>query len=417
MISCRRNDHGRNGSINEEGMKDMFRKSVLVLLAAAICFSGASCTLKNTDGTFAPGVQGSGTQKSNTQTEGKPYINESAKGDDGIGYYTEEGQTDNFIAFTDEDGEVALFPLNEGKSAPYYPDGLCDVKPGEIYTIKYDAQHITGGIAGRNDIYFLKVYSCEAGDYGTLFENGYYKYGYNWSFNYPLKAYLEGSYYLAFPNSDGGFDVYSKTRKTHYDEKREILYPVTVSSSKEPVELEFNVICNKDLTDEYIIDHIISRNPDDAGFILYDCDHSGDFPYDSLERFAVDEYYHYSMLWISADEEPSESRMFISHDDIATKSAAELGLSEEVYNRVYKGWEDMRDGAFCTFEGYEQKAKVCDVILFSGDYGGQAGFTYDTDLRILINDSWFNYGDVPTERYQYIALYIRPEFNELFPQE
>ena len=396
----------------------MLRKPALVLLAAVICFSGASCTPKYTDAASAPDIKNGVTQESEPQTKGKTYINESARGDDGIGYYTEEKQTDNFIAFTDEDGEVALFPVNEQKSVPYYPDGLCDVKPGEIYKIKYDAQHVSGGIAGINDIYFLKVYSCEEGDYATLFENGYYKYGYDWRFNYPLKACLEGSYYLAFPNSDGGFDVYSKTGKTHYDEKREILYPVTVSSSKEPVELEFNVICNKDLTDEYIIDHIISRNPDDAGYILYDCDHpSDDLPYDSLERFAVDRYYHYSMLWISADGDPSESRMFISHDDIATKSASELGLSEEVYNQVYKGWDDMCNGAFCTFEGYDQKAKVCDVVLFRGDYGGQASITYDTDLKILINDSWFNYGDSPTQRYRYIAVYIRPEFNELLPQE
>ena len=86
----------------------MFKKITAIILLAALCLSMCACN-----------------NKSAYKTSWRPYINESpAPGvSDGITYVTEEGQTDNFIAYK-EDGRVMLYPLNEKKITPYSPEGL-----------------------------------------------------------------------------------------------------------------------------------------------------------------------------------------------------------------------------------------------------------------------------------------------------
>ncbi len=74
----------------------MLKKAAAVLMMLAICFSSASCA-----------------QKNGYKTSGKPYINrnEQAVITDGFKYWTEENQTDNFIAYKNSTGETVLYVM------------------------------------------------------------------------------------------------------------------------------------------------------------------------------------------------------------------------------------------------------------------------------------------------------------------
>lgn len=388
----------------------MIKKIVSLILTFAVCFSVSSCMVRRS---------------------GKPYIEDRSQENfaDGMTFSVERKQTDNFIAYQDLNGKVMLYPVNEKKYHSYDPEGLCNVKPGEIYKITYDAQIVTGGIAGRNDRYFLAVYKCKKGDYKTLFENGYYQNGYSWdSSRVIMRPCVKGSDFLAFRNPDSSYEVFTKERgKTHYDRAKEVKFKVDVSDKKESsIEIEINVLCQSDISDEYIIEHVTKRLPyDESEFLFIDCDHpdylnsAGDNDYDSIEKFASGKKFHHHLFYYKTDEKPSkESKRLITFEEMSTKTAEELGLDKELYTKIAKTWNELRDGNYYYSDNpfSREHAMNCDVLIFTGDYGGQAWVCYDKDLNLYINDSWFDYENHPTKRYQCLVLFIRHEFNEMFPQ-
>ena len=378
----------------------MIRKVIVIVLTVTIVLSMCSCS---------KGIK-----------SGKPYINKSDDFADGFNYWTEEGQSDNFIAYKARDGRVLLYPLNAEKPLAYDPDGLCDVKPGDIYKIRYDAQHISGGIAGKLQAYFLAVYDFKEADPNKMFENGYLKPVGGWSKNFPLGSGIDGNDFIVFENEDGGYDLYSESKgKRHYDEMREIKFPLEFEDA-DTVEMEFNVFCNKDLTDEYITGCILNRKTDE-GFVFFDADHPGDVTkdtdYDSIKKASVDSLYWYNLMCIKSDTPVTEeSRRLITYEDMTEKTADELGLDQAVYDQLYSGWKDMLNGKFTYQDYHTEPAKKCDILLFGGDFGANVDMKYDKDLKIQPYD-WYEYDKIPNPRYQYVALFIRCEFNDLLPQD
>lgn len=381
----------------------MIRKVIAVVLVATTILSMCSCT--------------------RVRRSGKRYINRSDKFIvDGFNYWTEKKQTDNFIAFKDTDGKVMLFPVNEEKDDYYDPDGLCDIVPGGMYKITYDVQHVSGGFAGVREAYFLAVYDCREVDTDTLFENGYKRSRGFWPNSSLITSSIDGADFIALKDEDGGYDLYSETYgKRHYDEARAIKFMLEFEDS-EPVEMEFNVFCNKNLTDEYILDRIMSgKAADEEGFVLFDADHPGDTAkdtdYDSIEKAAVGScYWKNIMFFRPVYQATEETRRLITYEDMMTKTSDELGLDNNVYDKLHSAWEDMNNGTFENRSVDPEPKKHCDILLFCGDYGTHADMKYDVDLKIQIDDH-YNYEEDPTVRYQYVALFIRCEFNDLLPQD
>lgn len=359
-------------------MLSVIKKLISVLFLVAVCASFGSCRL--------------------VKKSGKPYINKKSNAADGISYWTEENETDHFIAIKREE-ETILVPVNEEKYGYYKTDGLCKVKPGEIYTITYDAQHVTGGIDGRNNIYFLAVYKCENCSYDELFENGCYT-----GFLYPLSGSLKGGSFLAFEGEDGGYDVYGEWfGKRHYDERREVRFPLEFSDVESPIEMQFNVYCNSDVTDDFIIDTIMQRKLDEQDlFVFIDANHPGEYndgtDYDSIEKAAFPGYDFNSIHRIHTDKISDEDyREFITGEDLSNKSAEELGLDEEIYDEIKSYWTP----------GY-------DAILQGGKFYDNNYAAYDKDLKIYaFSHKW----DVNTQYSTCVVIFVRSGFNEIFPQD
>ena len=391
-------------------VKVMFKKITALTLVFAVCLAAASCTFK---------------------TSGKPYIEKSDKAmADGMAYSVERFQTDNFICYKAANGRVMLYPVNEKKVFPYDPENLCDVTPGEIYRITYDAQRVTGGIAGHNDRLFLTVYSCRKASYKKLFENGLANQGYSWNpGSIIVRPSLKGSTeFIAFRNADKSYDMYTKERgKTHYDQVKEIKYTVNVNDpKKKTLELQFNVFCKSGITDEYILEHLTKMKPyDETEFFLIDCEHTGEDPdsnYDSIEKFAAGKYFHHhTKVFDSKDAMTGGPKRLITYEEMETRSYKELGLDYALYQKIYFTWAQMRDGDYYA-NGKEsplsrERPMACDVLIFSGDFGGQASVRYDKNMKLYIDDEWFDYKNHPTSRHPYLIVFIRREFNDMFPQD
>ena len=392
----------------------MFKKISALTLLITVCLAAASCTFK---------------------TSGKPYIVKSSPNNvaDGMNYAVERFQTDNFICYKAENGRVMLYPVNQKKHRPYDPENLCDVTPGEIYRITYDAQVLTGGIAGHNDRNFLTVYSCRKCSYKRLFENGLTKIGYRWNKMSAIMrpALKDSTDFIAFRSADGSYDMYTKERgKTHYDMAKEVKYNVKVNDGdKNTLELQFNVLCQSGITDEYIIDHLTQMKPyDETKFFLVDCYHPDNqnpdikYNYDSIERFATGYYFHYHRKYYdSKDAMTGGPRRLISYEEMATKSYQELGLDYALYQKIYFTWAQMRDGDYYSYGKQNplsrEPAMACDVLIFSGDFGGQAQIKYDKNMKLYIDDDWYDYSQRPTNRHPYLIYFIRREFTAMFPQD
>ena len=391
----------------------MLKKTTAITITLAVCLAMSSCTFK---------------------TSGKPYVEKSDRAlADGMAYSVERLQTDNFICYKAEDGKVMLYPVNEKKYYPYDPENLCDVTPGEIYKITYDAQRVTGGIAGHNDRYFLTVYSCKKGSYDTLFENGLAKNGYRWYQGSTIvRPVLKGSTdFIAFRNADMSYDMYTKERgKTNYYRAKEVTYKVNVNDPKQKtIELQFNVLCQSGITDEYVIECLTQGKPyDETEFFLIDCYHpdyknpASKNNYDSMEKFAAGNYFHHHMaVYDTNNAMTGGPKKFISFEEMSSKKPEELGLDYSLYSYIYRTWAQMRDGDFFAY-GREnpysrERAMYCDVLIFSGDFGGQASVMYDKNMKLYINDEWFDYKNHPTKRHPYVIVFIRCEFNDMFPQD
>ena len=374
----------------------------------AICFSGTSCAKKST-----------------YRTSGKPYINDEPSGPMGtITYKTIENQTDHFIAYKNNKGEVMLYVMRRGSPSPYSPDGLCDVKPGKAYKITYDAQLHWGYPGIITEYYFLTVYDCEECSCDELFEKGF-----NWHIDrdydlgFPIRGNEDGYHYIAFKGDHGGYDMFTeKFGKVYYDEKRKVVF--TEETSNGPIEMQFNVFCKKDLSDDYIIERIINgeyRN--DPKFIYIDCCHDGDVgsergnTYDSIKRFATEDGFDENSFRLFADEKPGVGKRLISYEEMSTLSREELGLEKNVYEWVYMGWLDRDKGRISKYNQSGGPARKCDVLLFSGEFDNLSFISYDEHFNIYVDSIKTDYEYENNFTSQYYAVFIRTEFNDVFPQE
>lgn len=381
----------------------MFKKALSLILVLAVCITASGCPKRS----------------------GKPYINKRENGADGMTYWTVEKNTDNFISFMSNDGNVVLYPVRDELNTVFRTDGLCDIEPDRIYKITYDAQFASGGYGATAT--FLAVYKYEPIDIGTLFENGF---DYWPSFyNFLIRNYMGTEDYLAFKNSKDGYDLYWKEYGIkHYDEARQIMYPFETHDMNEPVELQFNVFCNKDLTDDYIVDCIVHQKTDINKFVYVDDNHFWQYDngqyiensnYHSIERAATYYEFENNMFYIKSDNASDErTRRLITYDDLMGKSAAELGLDEELYNTLVTDWKKTCSDVMRlkqemnNWHGYKY-----DVILFGGNIGKHSKIEYGNDFKLQLEESAYKIRNQNEVRYQYVAVFIRSEFNDWIPQD
>ena len=205
---------------------------------------------------------------------------------------------------------------------------------------------------------------------------------------------------------------------------------VNVNDPKEKtIELQFNVFCQSGITDEYIIEHLTQMKPyDETEFFLIDCEHpdaenwTSKKNYDSIEKFAAGNHFHHHVkVYDSADAMTGGPKRLITFEEMSSKKPEELGLDYALYSKIYLTWAQMRDGDYNPSASNnpfsQERAMNCDVLIFSGDFGGQASVRYDKNMKLYIDDEWFDYENHPTNRHPYLIVFIRCEFNDMFPQD
>lgn len=373
----------------------MIKKIIALLLTLSVCLSVASCKYRRSK---------------------KPYLDYRESGTDSFSYRTERKQTETFIAFTGRSGQTLLYPMNEEKYNFYDPDGLCDVTPGKAYKITYDIQYKTGGMGGTYIAYFLAVYDWyEVPIDDKLFEKGFAKSANGIMYLFNSSGCYIGPDYVVLLNGDGGYDVYDKEYgKRHFDHYDRVIYELPVRDQYKPIEVQFNVMRNSDLSDDYVIDSIRNGSVKNRDFVLIDANHydTNYSNYDTIEAAAVPNTFHENTLCLYADNASKErSRRVIKCEDMASKTAEELGLEQDVYDKLHKRWagisENERLGKFYNY----------DVLLLGGSLDRYPHVIYGPDLKLDLYDSDYE-ADSPNERrYQYVAIFIRSEFNKLIPQD
>ena len=383
----------------------MNKKIIAVILVAAMCLPLCSCDDGNP-----------------YKTSGESSVNQTPPPGlkDGIYYETEDKLTENFIAYK-ENGRLMLYPMNEKKYTPYDPSGLCKVKAGNAYTITYDAQVIRGGLAGQDVRYFLTVYDCRECPYDKLFENGILTNPIRREF--PIGGNLEGNLFIAFKGFWGGYDVYTPEKgKIHYQELREVRF--TRTSGGNTVDMEFKAYCNRNISNDYIIDTLLSRKYDGkADFVYTGCyyinpdDSSSELSYDSIEKFATGSTFSRNSFRLQFDERPAEGRRLITYEEMASKDMKQLGLSKDLYQWVYTGWADRDKGWRSDYNSAGGPARKCDVLIFSGDIKFGTSIAYDKDFRLYLYESPPQTEESEPETFQYYVVFINTEFNDLLPQD
>ena len=380
----------------------MIKKIIALLLTISVCMSLASCKYKRSR---------------------KPYLDYQDSGTDGFVYHTERKQTDTFIAFTSRAGNTLLYPMNSEKHNVYDPDGLCKVEPGKAYTITYDIQFITGGMGGTYEAFFLAVYDWEE----VAIDDALFEKGFADTVNGPMYVFNKFGYYIgpdyvALFCGDGSYDVYSKENgKQHFAHYSEVKYQLKVNDQTEPIEMEFNVLRNDDITDEYIIDCIRNNKTKDCGFVFMNADHFGENGgyYDSIEKAAVPDTFFENTIYIYSDNGSKErTRRLISCADIENKTAEELGLEQSVYDTIFKKWNYIRSASWNFTPGSgDSKQFKYDVLLFGGDLDDHVNPVYGADLKLVLDESAYENDDINRRRCQYVAVFIRSELNYFIPQE
>ena len=355
---------------------------------------------------------------------GKPYLDEHPEGHvaDGIIKSYEINITANFLCYTDKKGKTMLAQISrDGYEVD--PDGLCDVKPGNIYKIRYDIQYISGGIAGGSNHYFLCVYDCKEIEAEQLFEEDYFPFAGHWDndgvLEQPMYSHINDPYIVVNDYGGEGYIVYSKRLgKLHFDEFRELEFPIQLYERDEPDILQLNVICNRGVTDEQILAELLSGEPSDGtDFLFYDTcseyiDNLGNSQsYDSFDRIASGKFYMDHCV-ITSSEEPQPGRKhIITYDDLLSgKTAAELGLPGDIYDQIYENWDTLTKE-----RTVRRQIPHYDVILFDGPFGYGSFPEYDSTLKIYLTTN-NNPAKEPQPDDNYVAVFVRHEFIEAIPQ-
>ncbi|MBR4403990.1 MAG: hypothetical protein IKT10_02650 [Clostridiales bacterium] len=373
----------------------MFKKLLSAILILSVLLSVASCKYRRSN---------------------KPYLDYSDNGNDGFVYHTERNQTETFIAFTSRSGRTLLYPMNEEKYNFYDPDGLCKVESGKAYTITYDIQFKTGGMGGTYVAYFLAVYDWnEVPINKALFDKGFAQSANGNMYLFNQEGCYIGPDYVVLLSEYGGYDVYDKEYgKRHFDHFDRVIHKLPVRDQVNTIDIQFNVMRNDDTTDEHIIDCIRNGDIKNKDFVLIDANYYGTnySNYDTIERAAVPDTFHENTLCLYADNASKErTRRVIKREDMASKTADELGLEQDVYDKLHKHWaaisEDERLGKVYNY----------DILLLGGSLDRYPHVVYGPDFKLDLYESDYEIDTGNERRYQYVAVFIRSEFNNFLPQD
>ena len=355
---------------------------------------------------------------------GKPYLDERPEGHvaDGIIKSYEINVTANFVCYTDKKGKTMLAQISRN-GYEVDPDGLCDVKPGNIYRIRYDIQYISGGIGGGSNHYFLCVYECKDIEPEELYEEDYFPFAGHWygdvELTGPMYSHVKDPY-IVLPNYEGeGYIVYSKRLgKLHFDEFREIEFPIQLYERDKPDILQLNVICNRGVTNDEILKSLLSGELSDGrDFLFYDTwrsivDSQGYVDsFDSYDRIASGKFYMDHCVITSSEEPQPGRKRIITYDDLLSgKTAAELGLPGDIYDQIYENWDTLTKE-----RTVRRQMPHYDVILFDGPFGYGSFPEYDSTLKIYLTTN-NNPAKEPQPDDNYVAVFVRHEFLEAIPQ-
>ena len=355
---------------------------------------------------------------------GKPYLDERPEGHvaDGIIKSYEINVTANFVCYTDKKGKTMLAQISRN-GYEVDPDGLCDVKPGNIYKIRYDIQYISGGIGGGSNHYFLCVYECKTIEPEELYEEDYFPFAGYWDndgeLEKPMYSHVNDPY-IVLPDYEGeGYIVYSKRLgKLHFDEFREIELPIQLYERDEPDILQLNVICNRGVTDDQIFKSLLSGEPSDGkDFLFYDTWRSivdsRDYvdSFDSFDRTASGRFFMDHCVITSSEEPQPGRKRIITYDDLLSgKPPQELGLPDDMYNQIYKTWDALTEE-----RTVRRQLPHYDVILFDGPFEHGSFPEYDGTLKIYLTTNG-NPQKEPQPDDNYVAVFVRHEFIQAIPQ-
>ena len=350
---------------------------------------------------------------------------------DGFNYRYEVDRTDTFIAFN-KDGEAWLFD----PSRPYYsgidPEGLCEVEPGKAYTLTYDIQYVTGGIAGVHEMYLLDVESCEPAEISSFFKPGGAAYG--GLFNarqissesagdiYYVSSGQKGNQFICV-NTGDGYTLYKEDGSVlHFDDVRQVAVPYnTVEETRKEFKLPigFRVLCQKSVTDEQIISGItsgrLSENKDI--FLLGSCSESG-ICADAPECAGVKE--NTVPLFESESPDPEDGfRKVITMADFERGiTAEEVGVPEDVFYIAQTQWISDRDYYGRYSDGKERYPYSRGILILGGSFLDSDMLFMDNDARFCVANRENIIGTRSTDKHMnYAIISVRQEYLDLIPQE
>lgn len=133
----------------------------------------------------------------------------------------------------------------------------------------------------------------------------------------------------------------------------------------------------------------------------------------------MEDGYTKNILYIYSDNAPKErTRRIIKRRDLINRTAEELGLDQDVYEKIYNKSLGMRIVDRNKVER-DRSGKVYhyDVLLFGGELSGFVKLTYGDDLKLVLEDSAYKRTNPDKRSYQYIAIFVRSEFVDLIPQD
>ena len=99
------------------------------------------------------------------------------------------------------------------------------------------------------------------------------------------------------------------------------------------------------------------------------------------------------------------------------QSLSELGLDEELYDTLISDWKRTCTEVMRLKGENNWRVYKYDVILFGGSIGKFYKIEYGEEFKLQLEESAYKVSSSDEVRYQYLAVYIRSEFNDWIPQD
>ena len=359
---------------------------------------------------------------------GEEYRNYNDDVIDGFCYRTEEEVTRTFIGFRQDNNDTTMLLDPTSYFGVCDPHGKCDVEPGKAYTITYDVQHVTGGVGGIHESYFLKVYSCTEADISAFFDQGV-----NYCNLFDARQTTDRGFIVSGQtghrficmNTGDGYTLYKEDGSiTHFDEDRLVIIPYeTCEEEREDFKypIGFRVLCNKGVTDEQIIDGLkngdLSANKDI--FLLGTCSGYGENRCaDAAECAGINEH---SVPFYDGEADTVEPfRKVITNEEFEHGiTFEEAGLPEDVFDIARTQWDSEKNYYTRFRDGEELYPFKRGVVILGGDFLDSDILFLDDNARFCIANSepvqnGTHSGDKPMH---YVIFTVRGEYLDMFPQD